>query len=590
MKKLIVMLFAALLLILGVSAAETVIYENDFSDPATLWDFTQYRMKWEIRDGGLYMTEEATEAAGKVDIKDTIGQIIYNAPTELSNYVIDVDFMNACTQSGVIVRSQAAVASHKQSGFGGYLAFVSQDVSQGALGAGSAKGVWAGVLNTGLATRHLFPGCNLHFNVIVKDQKIGAKITNIDNDKLVYDVVYNIGSNSSLDGIFTTGSFGFRMRARYGEQIAAGNSYFDNLVVTTANEAVPQKTVVNTVATKINVKDLTPVYTNNFDSAADIADFDQYYGTWEVVDGKLYLTDVADTSSAFIVYNGDEKLTTLKDYVLDVDVYNVQTQAGAFVRCDLPSLAKMNGPSYDGNNFFGYIGYIAFLGDQAAIGYGGHNGKWGGLVDNAASPKNIFSPTSDIHLQVAVQGTNIQLTVSDLSGKVLWMGVKYHDMWEAGSFGIRMYAKLRDDGLDNISNTGWDNLVISTFADAGKTVVKMTIDSLTAFVNGTAKTLDAAPIIRNSRTMLPVRFVAENLGATVSWDDATKTVSVKSADTTIEIVIGAATAKVNGAEIALDSPAFIENSRTYLPVRVVAENLGATVSWDDATKTATLTK
>ncbi|MBR5539332.1 MAG: family 43 glycosylhydrolase [Clostridia bacterium] len=125
---------------------------------------------------------------------------------------------------------------------------------------------------------------------------------------------------------------------------------------------------------------------------------------------------------------------------------------------------------------------------------------------------------------------------------------------------------------------------------SAKTEIKMTIDSLTAFVNGESKTLDAAPIIRNSRTMLPVRFVAENLGATVGWDDATKTVTVKSADATIEIVIGAATAKVNGKEIALDSPAFIENSRTYLPVRVVAENLGATVSWDDATKTATLVK
>ena len=126
--------------------------------------------------------------------------------------------------------------------------------------------------------------------------------------------------------------------------------------------------------------------------------------------------------------------------------------------------------------------------------------------------------------------------------------------------------------------------------EAKATEIKMTIDSLTASVNGESKTLDAAPIIRNSRTMLPVRFVAENLGATVGWDDATKTVSVKSADATIEIVIGATTAKVNGKEITLDSPAFIENSRTYLPVRVVAENLGATVAWDDATKTATLTK
>ena len=66
--------------------------------------------------------------------------------------------------------------------------------------------------------------------------------------------------------------------------------------------------------------------------------------------------------------------------------------------------------------------------------------------------------------------------------------------------------------------------------------------------------------------------------------------TVKTADTTIEIVIGKATAKVNGKEITLDSPAFIESSRTYLPVRFVAEKLGATVLWDGATSTATLTK
>lgn len=122
------------------------------------------------------------------------------------------------------------------------------------------------------------------------------------------------------------------------------------------------------------------------------------------------------------------------------------------------------------------------------------------------------------------------------------------------------------------------------------TVVKLTIGKMEGYVNGNAKTLDAAPVIRNSRTMLPVRFVAENLGATVGWDGATSTVTVETPAKVIEIVIGSATAKVNGVEITLDSPAFIENSRTYLPVRFVAENLGATVGWDGATSTATLTK
>jgi len=122
------------------------------------------------------------------------------------------------------------------------------------------------------------------------------------------------------------------------------------------------------------------------------------------------------------------------------------------------------------------------------------------------------------------------------------------------------------------------------------TVVKLTIGAKEGYVNGVAKPLDAAPVIRNSRTMLPVRFVAENLGATVGWDGATSTVTVETPAKRIEIVIGKTTAKINGVEVTLDSPAFIENSRTYLPVRFVAENLGATVGWDGATSTATLTK
>ncbi len=154
-------------------------------------------------------------------------------------------------------------------------------------------------------------------------------------------------------------------------------------------------------------------------------------------------------------------------------------------------------------------------------------------------------------------------------------------------FSAKNQGKLKDTS-DGIQSDFGD--IDSFFTEETVTEIKLTIDSLTGYVNGESKALDAAPIIRNSRTMLPVRFVAENLGATVGWDDATKTVTIKRDATVIEIVIGSNVARVDGKDIALDSPAFIENSRTYLPVRVVAENLGAEVSWDDATKTATLTK
>lgn len=123
-----------------------------------------------------------------------------------------------------------------------------------------------------------------------------------------------------------------------------------------------------------------------------------------------------------------------------------------------------------------------------------------------------------------------------------------------------------------------------------KTVVTMTINDTVGYINGEAKTLDAAPVIRDSRTMLPVRFVAEAFGATVEWDGATSTATIKTDDVEIKITIGSKTALVNGEEVKLDAPAFIESSRTYMPVRFVAENLGAKVDWDGATSTATLTK
>ncbi len=132
--------------------------------------------------------------------------------------------------------------------------------------------------------------------------------------------------------------------------------------------------------------------------------------------------------------------------------------------------------------------------------------------------------------------------------------------------------------------------VVQDAAVPSKTEIKMTIGDMNGYVNGVAKALDAAPIIRQNRTMLPVRFVAENLGAAVAWDGATSTATLTCGDIEIKITIGAQTATVNGEEKPLDAPAFIENSRTYLPVRFVAEALGGTVAWDGATSTATITK
>ncbi len=118
----------------------------------------------------------------------------------------------------------------------------------------------------------------------------------------------------------------------------------------------------------------------------------------------------------------------------------------------------------------------------------------------------------------------------------------------------------------------------------------LTINSTEAKVFGKTVTNDVAPIIENSRTMLPARFVAENLGANVSWDGEKQTVTIENDDTTIRIVIGSNIAYINGEAKYLDSPAFIRDSRTYMPVRFICESLGAAVEWDQSTQSAIISK
>lgn len=122
-----------------------------------------------------------------------------------------------------------------------------------------------------------------------------------------------------------------------------------------------------------------------------------------------------------------------------------------------------------------------------------------------------------------------------------------------------------------------------------QTEMQMTLGQNTYSLNQTMLEMDAAPRIRNARTMLPVRYVAEALGSTVEWDESLSTATLTTDTVTIAITVGADSALVNGESIPLDVPAFIEDERTYMPVRFVAEHLGGTVTWNGSTSTATIT-
>jgi plastocyanin len=92
----------------------------------------------------------------------------------------------------------------------------------------------------------------------------------------------------------------------------------------------------------------------------------------------------------------------------------------------------------------------------------------------------------------------------------------------------------------------------------------------------------------DGRLVLPYRAIAEELGAKVGYISSSKTVTVQKGSTSISLKIGSKTATVNGRTVSLDVSAVIVNSSTYVPVRFLSENLGLTVHYSNATKTVTL--
>ena len=119
------------------------------------------------------------------------------------------------------------------------------------------------------------------------------------------------------------------------------------------------------------------------------------------------------------------------------------------------------------------------------------------------------------------------------------------------------------------------------------------VGSTSYTVNGVTKTMDAAPYIKDSRTFVPVRYVANALGVTddnIIWDGVKKTVTLIKGDRVVQMTIGSKTMLINGAAITMDTaPEIVSPGRTMLPIRFVAQALGATVNWDPATNTATFT-
>ncbi len=110
-------------------------------------------------------------------------------------------------------------------------------------------------------------------------------------------------------------------------------------------------------------------------------------------------------------------------------------------------------------------------------------------------------------------------------------------------------------------------------------------------VNGQPLQSDVKPFVNaDGRTMLPIRAIAEALGADVKWDEATQTATLTLGAKVVKVTLGQNNILVDGVPVPMDTAAASKDGRTVLPLRAVSEAMGADVGWDPATSMVKLNK
>ena len=139
------------------------------------------------------------------------------------------------------------------------------------------------------------------------------------------------------------------------------------------------------------------------------------------------------------------------------------------------------------------------------------------------------------------------------------------------------YVEVVTSGRDNDDSTTNRKIVI-------------TIGATTMAVGTQTITLDTPAYINaENYTELPLRAVSEAFGATVGWDDASRTVTVMMGQRIVSMTIGSKTMYINGTPVQMNTAPEITNERTFVPVRDLANALGISkIDWNEASQTVTL--
>jgi hypothetical protein len=116
-------------------------------------------------------------------------------------------------------------------------------------------------------------------------------------------------------------------------------------------------------------------------------------------------------------------------------------------------------------------------------------------------------------------------------------------------------------------------------------LIQMQVGAKAALVNGQSVALQSAPVIKNGTTLVPLRFVAETFGITPVWDGVFQIIDLPLGTRMVRLQIGQRFAAVDGKRVSLDAAPVILGGVTMVPLRFIADTLGADTQWEAATRT-----
>ena len=209
--------------------------------------------------------------------------------------------------------------------------------------------------------------------------------------------------------------------------------------------------------------------------------------------------------------------------------------------------------SVSGSGFSGVYNYPVVISDV-------ENGKAAADKSNAvAGDKVTITVTPDAGKAVD------EVIVTDKDGKTITV------------------TKAGDNKYTFTMPEGKVNVAVTTKAADYDLRVVMQINNRNILVNNRTITNDVAPVIVDNRTMVPIRVITETLGGTAHWNADTRTVTLNIDGKILTMTIGQT---ISG----FDTAPIIRNDRTYVPVRYVAERLGASVEWVGESQQIIITK